>query len=80
MTNAEARQLTVPQTLVPATVRIATALAIVGILGAVSLSAQQASREAVRNASAAFSNGPIYVLLAPVQIVGRREAADAKRI
>jgi len=49
-------------------------------LGAVSLSAQQASREAVRNASAAFSNGPIYVLLAPVQIVGRREAADAKRI
>ena len=77
--TVETRQRAVPQSLVPAPVRIATAIAIAGVLAAATMGAQQASREAVRTKSAAISNGPTYVLLAPVQVVGRRDAVEAKR-
>lgn len=67
-----------PQPLVSAAARIATAFAVVGLVGAACLAAGHESRYAVRESSAALSpKGTIYVQLPTVEIVARREAASA---
>jgi hypothetical protein len=68
-----------PQPLVPAVARFAAAVGVLAAMAFGSLAVQQASHDAVQTAAASFSQGPVHVTLASVQIVGRRIAGDAKR-
>ena len=79
MNTAATLHPTAPQSLLSVTTRIAAAVAVGAVLVLVSLTAQQASHQAVQTAAESFSRGTTHVTLAPVQIVGRRASADAKR-
>lgn len=80
MNNAPARRYTTPQPLLSVASRVAIAVAVAAALVGVSIEARRASSEAVVTATQSFSNGPVYVTLEPVQVVGRRETADEKKI
>lgn len=78
-TAIAAARFAAPQPLVPALARFAAAVAVVSVMAFGSVAVRQASNDAVQTAAASFSHGPVHVMLAPVQIVGRRTPADAKR-
>lgn len=77
--NTTAARFAASQPLVPALSRFAAAVAVVSVMAFGSVAVRQASHEAVQTAAASFSQGPAHVMLAPVQIVGRRASLDAKR-
>jgi hypothetical protein len=77
--NTNPTRFAAPQPLVPAVARFAAAVGVLAAMAFGSLAVQQASHDAVQTATASFSQGPVHVTLAPVQIVGRRIAGDAKR-
>ena len=79
MNTTAADRFTAPQPLVPALSRFAVAVAVVSVMAFGSVAVQHASHEAVQTATASFSQGPAHVMLAPVQVVGRRASLDAKR-
>jgi hypothetical protein len=77
--NATAtRHSTAPQALLSMSSRVAAVVAVCAVLVLVSLTARQASHQAVQTAAESFSRGATHVTLAPVQIVGRRASVDAK--
>jgi len=65
-----------PAALVSKGARIATIVAVAGMVSAAWLAAGQESRTAVRTAAAAIGPKTLYVTLPTVEIVGRREAAS----
>ncbi|HSI53930.1 MAG: hypothetical protein ACAH21_07870 [Ramlibacter sp.] len=70
-----------PQPLFSATAHIALAVIVACVLALVLIGARSASHDAMKTASVTFKQaGPTSVKLAPVQIVGRREAGDRKKI
>ncbi len=79
--NTTATQMTALQPLISTTTRFAVALAVAGVLALVSMVAAQASHQAVATATASFSQtAPAPFRLETVQVVGRRETTNAKRI
>ena len=78
MNTAQTRR-SAPQQL-PVIWHIAVALGVAAVLALGAMQAREASHQRVQTASKAISNGPTYVTLGQVQVVGRREAADKKAI
>lgn len=65
------------QALISKPARIATALAVAGLVACACVAAQHESEKAMLAAAAAFGPGPVYVTLPSVEIVGHRERAPA---
>ena len=81
MNTVNTRYTTGFQPILSLPARIASAVAVAGLLVLTAMTAQQASHQAVQTASESFAREPATVYaLEPVQIVGRRTSADAKRI
>ena len=80
MNTAATRQLTVPQPLLSTTQHIALVVIVSCVLALVLIGARSASQDAMRTAKVTYKQGPMSIMLAPVQIVGRRDASAAKKI
>lgn len=80
--NATARRpVTAPQPQVSRTVRLLAIVAVAAVTALAWLAAEQASHRAVQTASQAFARAStVTVTLPAVQVVGRRDGADARRI
>jgi hypothetical protein len=78
-TTTAANRLTAPQPLLSLPARIAAGLGVAAAVTLASIGAGQASHQAVQSAAQSFGSGPTHVQLAPVQVVGRRDAVEAKR-
>lgn len=79
MTAIAANRFTAPQPLLSVPSRIVAAVAVVAVIALASIGAGQASHHAVDTAAQTFSKGVTHIQLSPVQIVGRRDAAAARR-
>lgn len=73
-----ATSATSPQPLLPASLRMAAAVAVAALLAVAVIAARQASHEAVGAAAATFSRSTIHVTLPSVEIVGRRQSAGMR--
>ena len=80
MNTTAIRRPAAPQPLLSIASRLAVAAAVAGALVLASMEARHASTQAVLAASHHFATTPVQVTLDTVQVVGRREAGDARRI
>jgi len=67
-----------PQPLLSASARIAAAIGVTAVVALAWLGAEQASQQAVQNASESIARGATYITLPSVEIVGRRDTATVK--
>ena len=77
MNAIAAHRLAAPQALVSMPARIAAAIAVAGAIALAFAGAEQASHEAVLSAGESFSRTTMTVTLPRVEIVARRDAANA---
>lgn len=72
--------LIAPKPLLSVPARIVAVIAVAIAILLASLGAEQASHQAVQNAAQAFSQSTKHVRLSTVEVVGRRDTGDTKRM